>query len=116
MAFFYDKRQSQRFGLLGYFPGSFCDENEKVTYQVHPIDISANGLGVLIQPTPSSGQIIIYSDETLDITLRLIAKHNSSSRSPSPNEEDLARCGLICDNEENLLTLLSRCNSLMIQE
>ena len=118
--FFRTERKEPRFPAFGNFPGCFKNKQGQ-EFSAIPVDISAGGLGILIDPTPIAKEIITLcfdkENQTYNIDFKVVHVSASTVR-PVNSLEKMRRCGLEMQGSEdvNLVTLLSGQDYLMVQE
>lgn len=113
----FEGRKEPRFSVYGEFPGKFVNQ-EGAAFSVLPIDISARGIGLLIDPSPTCGsRIQLELSDKRFLKFRVIHVQ-SPIKSSVKNLEKLRRCGLeIIDHQDvDLIEILTSTKQLTIQE
>lgn len=110
-----ERRKAKRFALTGAIPGVFKGQNIHVV----PVDVSINGLGLLMDPAPEPFTTLeLQLEAPLNLTLRF------QLRWCLPREEfasisgldELKRCGLILLDDYDLVAVFSNYECLQIEE
>ncbi len=88
-------RQSKRLTIPGFLPGSLLLKNrDDSNLKVHPIDISKNGLGLIIDRYYPPGTRFTFVIKNWYVTLEMVWCQRE------PFMKTFRRCGLVCQSQE----------------
>ncbi|SMF36487.1 PilZ domain-containing protein [Pseudobacteriovorax antillogorgiicola] len=114
------ERREDRYAAYGNFPGKFSNKQGS-PFSVMPIDISSRGIGLLIDPAPSVGEILSFSfvasEDMGPLHFRVIHVGRNSIR-PVNSLEKMRRCGLemLPEHSVDLISLMASQDDFMVQE
>ncbi|MBF0440822.1 MAG: PilZ domain-containing protein [Oligoflexales bacterium] len=115
-----ERRLYNRFALRGTLPGDLRDKNGN-RLDIVTVDVSSNGMGLLIDPAPKIGDMLSLSmtkdGQPIDLIFKVEWIQPAAGLVDIPGVEDAKRCGVLLKNDGiNLLELLSGFNSVHIEE
>jgi c-di-GMP-binding flagellar brake protein YcgR len=115
-----ERRQEIRYSLFGEVPARMINLATEQELTFLTIDISHRGLGLLVSPSPSEGQVIRleFIDQNQQ-SLQFVVRHvHSAMDNPVHGFESMRRCGLELNDEKNshlnLIEFLGSFDSVMI--
>ena len=118
-----ERRQQVRLSLYGELPVRFLDAQHLNELSVAPVDITPQGLGLLVNPAPQPGESLIMQfldDSHPQILLRCCHSQVHQTGFIIPGMEALRRCGFVVVLKEaeaiNLVQIFSRTDSVFIGE
>jgi c-di-GMP-binding flagellar brake protein YcgR len=111
------RREHSRFSLMGSLPGTF-KTTDQTPLEVLPVDVSASGLGLLIDPAPKPGdQIEWQSPNSGKMKLKLIWSIEAEVGTSFDELSKMRRCGLVLeDSNLDLIEICKNQNGLQIIE
>ncbi len=104
-----ERRQEIRYSLVGELPARMINVASEQELNFLTIDISRHGLGLLVSPSPSEGQVIrLDFIDPAKQSLLLIVRHvHSAMDTPVIGFESMRRCGLeLSDDQRPSLDLI----------
>jgi hypothetical protein len=118
-----ERRHQVRLSLYGELPVRFLDAEHLNEIFVTPVDITPQGLGLLVSPAPQPGESMImqFLDESHpQILLRCCHSQAHQTGFVIPGMEALRRCGFVVVLKEaediNLVQIFSGNDSVFIGE
>jgi hypothetical protein len=110
------RRVHDRFTLLGSLPGAFKIAEQIL--EVLPVDVSEGGLGLLIDPSPSPGEMVEWCNPPTDnIKLEVIWSIKAEASQAFSEFDKMRRCGLILEDKTiNLVDICKEQDGLQIVE
>lgn len=106
-----DQRSQPRYHLSGPLPGIWLSQDGQ-PLEILPVDVSKIGLGLLIDPAPRAGDIIIWQTQHPNESFEFKVIWTITPREASlPNMESLRRCGLVLQTPRG--DLLEVCSNFL---
>jgi hypothetical protein len=112
----HERRTQTRFELTGTLPGKLTNQAGDV-YEAICVDVSKNGLGLLVDPIPKSGEKLFL--ETPNLKLAFDIRWVSRQTLLSELVDELAatcRVGLLIDGDTDLVEFLSAFDDIQVGE
>jgi hypothetical protein len=110
-----ERRRQPRRELLGALPGDIVGDDDQV-YEVIPVDVSQQGLGLLLEPEPKVGERLelkISSSQRLTFEVKWIKKEQQLN-SLVGSLDALCRCGLKYLGDGDLTVILAGFDNLQV--
>ena len=108
-----EKRSHIRYPLSGHLPGTMVNSKGEVLESLI-VDISAKGLGLLLDPGPQMGDILslqFNTDHVQEVKFEVKWSLHSDKTQQLPGLHDMCRCGLlILDDSDDSLDLIEIMN------
>lgn len=111
-------RSHTRYALRGNIPGTVRTAKGK-DLEILPIDISQEGMGLMIDPGPKEGQIIKLSltPSHIEIELKVIWSRDAGETENIPGMGAMKRCGLQkTDDSQDLLEIFAKIRDVQIDK
>ena len=112
-----ERRTETRRELIGVLPGEMVGDSGR-TFDVMTVDVTSNGMGLLMEPGPYIGEEIrlqISKDRFLLFEVRWVRQDNSLG-GLGESFKELRRCGLLYLGQDNLIDVLSEFDNLQVGE